>query len=50
MLGGDPGAAADPAYGDLRALAGVARLPMRVKCALLPWRAFDEAIRSMVRR
>ena len=49
MLDGDAEAAADPALGDLRALAGVARLPMRVKCALLPWRAFDEAIKSMVR-
>ena len=49
MLAGDADAAADPALGDLRALAGVARIPMRVKCALMPWRAFDDAIRSMIR-
>ena len=49
MLAGDAAAAADPALGDLRALAGVARIPMRVKCALLPWRAFDEAVRSIPR-
>ena len=49
MLAGDAAAAADPALGDLRALAGVARIPMRVKCALLPWRAFDEAARSIAR-
>jgi nitrogen fixation NifU-like protein len=49
MLGGDAAAAADPALGDLRALAGVARVPMRVKCALLSWRAFDEAVRSLAR-
>ena len=49
MLGGDAAAAADPALGDLRALAGVARLPVRVKCAMMPWRAFDEAIKSLVR-
>jgi nitrogen fixation NifU-like protein len=50
MLAGDADAAADASLGDLRALAGVARLPMRVKCALLPWRALDEAVRGMGRR
>ena len=49
LLDGDAAAAADPALGDLRALAGVARVPMRVKCALLSWRAFDEAVRSLAR-
>jgi nitrogen fixation protein NifU and related proteins len=29
--------------GDLRALAGVARYPVRVRCALLAWNAFSEA-------
>ena len=28
--------------GDLRALAGVARFPARVRCALLAWNALDE--------
>ena len=39
----DPG---DRALGDLRALAGVARFPARMRCALLAWNAFDEAMRG----
>lgn len=46
MLLGDTEAAKDKSLGDLRALAGVARLPVRVKCALLAFSALDEAIRS----
>lgn len=48
MLGGDVSAATDASLGDLRALAGVARVPMRIKCALLAWRAFDEAVKSII--
>lgn len=48
LLGGDAAAAADASLGDLRAMAGVARVPMRVKCALLAWRALDEAIKSII--
>ncbi|MEJ7810150.1 MAG: Fe-S cluster assembly sulfur transfer protein SufU [Gemmatimonadaceae bacterium] len=44
MMNGDATAAADPALGDLRALAGVARLPVRVKCAMLPWAALARAL------
>jgi nitrogen fixation NifU-like protein len=44
MMHGDPGAAADRELGDLRALAGVARFPVRVKCALLGWNALAEAL------
>ena len=44
MLHGDADAAADESLGDLRALAGVARFPARVKCALLPWDALAEAV------
>jgi nitrogen fixation NifU-like protein len=33
--------------GDLRALAGVARFPARVRCALLAWNALAEAARSV---
>ena len=43
MIHGDPDAARDKALGDLRALAGVAKLPRRVKCAMLPWDALEEA-------
>ncbi len=43
MLRGDSTAARDPALGDLRALSGVARIPVRIPCALLPWRALADA-------
>ena len=43
MIHGDAEAARDRALGDLRALSGVARLPRRVKCAMLPWDALEEA-------
>jgi nitrogen fixation NifU-like protein len=32
--------------GPLRALAGVARFPARVKCALLAWNALETALNS----
>ena len=44
MMHGDAEAAADAAMGDLRALSGVAKFPVRVKCALLPWSALSEAL------
>jgi nitrogen fixation NifU-like protein len=44
MMHGAPEAAADRELGDLRALAGVARFPVRVKCALLGWNALAEAL------
>ncbi|CAN5704117.1 SUF system NifU family Fe-S cluster assembly protein [soil metagenome] len=36
---------ADPssALGDLRVLGGVRKFPQRVKCAMLAWRAFEQA-------
>jgi nitrogen fixation NifU-like protein len=38
----------DPANsGDLGALAGVARFPARIKCALLPWSALEAALRGV---
>jgi nitrogen fixation protein NifU and related proteins len=43
MMHGDEEAAHDRALGDLRALAGVAKFPVRVRCALLPWNAMQEA-------
>jgi nitrogen fixation NifU-like protein len=38
--------AADPPkqLGDLRLLAGVRKFPQRVKCAMLAWRAFEQAL------
>jgi nitrogen fixation NifU-like protein len=34
----------DEDLGDLMALSGVARFPVRIKCALLPWTALVEAL------
>jgi nitrogen fixation protein NifU and related proteins len=44
MMHGDAEAARDRQMGDLRALAGVAKFPVRVKCALLGWNALQEAL------
>jgi nitrogen fixation NifU-like protein len=43
ILRGEP-APPDLDLGDLEALAGVQRFPMRVKCALLPWTTLAQAI------
>ena len=40
--GDDPGAT----LGDLRLLRGVRKFPQRVKCAMLAWRALEEALRQ----
>lgn len=41
----EPGAAALPSeFGDLRALVGVGRFPSRIRCAVLPFDALEEAI------
>jgi nitrogen fixation NifU-like protein len=44
MMHGDVEAARDRELGDLRALAGVSRFPVRVKCALLGWNALEQAL------
>ena len=44
MMHGDADAAKDRAMGDTRSLAGVAKFPVRVKCALLGWNALEEAL------
>jgi nitrogen fixation NifU-like protein len=44
MMHGDAEAARDRELGDLRALAGVSRFPVRVKCALLGWNALEAAL------
>ena len=43
LMHGDEEAARDRALGDMRALSGVAKLPRRVKCAMLAWDALAEA-------
>jgi len=47
MIHGDAEAARDKSLGELRALAGVSRLPRRVKCAMLPWDALEEARKKL---
>lgn len=42
---GDDGA---PILGDLRLLRGVRKFPQRVKCAMLAWRALEQALRHSV--
>lgn len=44
MMHGSAEAAGDRALGEARALAGVAKFPVRVKCALLGWNALEESI------
>jgi nitrogen fixation NifU-like protein len=44
MVMGDAAAADDVALGKARALAGVARFPARVKCALLAWNAIERGL------
>jgi len=47
MMHGDEEAARDRRMGDLRALAGVSRFPVRVKCALLGFDALQEALKQV---
>ena len=46
MMHGDEEAAGDKSLGDLRALQGVSKFPVRVKCALLGFDALQEALES----
>jgi len=46
MMHGDEAPAKDRAMGDLRALAGVSKFPVRVKCALLGFDALQEALKK----
>jgi nitrogen fixation protein NifU and related proteins len=46
MMHGDEEAAADRALKDLRVLKGVAKFPVRIKCALLGFDALQEAVRE----
>ncbi|HEX8829530.1 MAG TPA: SUF system NifU family Fe-S cluster assembly protein [Longimicrobium sp.] len=43
LVQGNEEAAKDRSLGDMRALAGVSKLPRRVKCAMLAWDALAEA-------
>ena len=46
MMQGDAAVATDKSLGELRALAGVSKFPVRIKCALLPWNALTDALKS----
>jgi nitrogen fixation NifU-like protein len=46
MMHGDPDAAEDKNLKDLRALEGVSKFPVRIKCALLAFDALQEAIKK----
>jgi nitrogen fixation NifU-like protein len=46
MMHGDEDVAKDRAMGDLRALQGVSKFPVRIKCALLAFDALQEAIKE----
>ena len=44
LTGEDPALATDKSMGQLRALSGVSKFPMRVKCASLSWHAMKAAM------
>lgn len=46
MMHGDEEMARDKSLGDLRALQGVSKFPVRIKCALLAFDALQEAIKK----
>lgn len=46
MMHGDEEVAGDKSMGDLRALQGVSKFPVRIKCALLAFDALQEAIKK----
>jgi nitrogen fixation NifU-like protein len=46
VMHGDAEAAKDKALGDLRALQGVSKFPVRIKCALLGFDALQEALKK----
>ena len=45
MMAGDVGPGEDE-FGDLVALKGVVKYPIRIKCAVLAWDVFQEAVRG----
>ena len=46
LMHGDETAATDRTLGDLRALQGVSKFPVRIKCALLGFDALQEALKK----
>jgi nitrogen fixation NifU-like protein len=50
MRGKEPAESAPEELGDLAALAGVRKFPIRIKCALLGWVALDDGLASYLAR
>lgn len=48
LMHGDETVAKDKALGDLRALQGVSKFPVRIKCALLGFDALQEALKKSI--
>jgi nitrogen fixation NifU-like protein len=46
LMHGDADAAKDKSLGDLRALEGVSKFPVRIKCALIGFDALQEALKK----
>jgi len=46
MLTGEAPSSAEQDLGDIEALAGVAKFPVRVKCASLAWKTLEQALQS----
>ncbi len=46
IMQGPPTPNANPTLGDLNALTAVRQYPVRIKCALLPWTALEQALTS----
>ena len=46
MMHGDEAASKDKSLGDLRALQGVSKFPVRIKCALIGFDALQEALKK----
>ena len=46
IMGGDSETPPTNSLGDLRLLRGVRKFPQRVKCAMLPWRALEQALQQ----
>jgi nitrogen fixation NifU-like protein len=42
------GGEADASLGDLEALSGVAKFPVRVKCALLSWNVLEQGLDELI--
>lgn len=48
VIAGETPAATEPKLGDLQLLEGVRKFPQRVKCAMLAWRAIEQALAQSV--